>query len=52
LAGKLFNKNDIIDRLIGSLKLDISHTKSTLGWTPPYTVEHGFELAAKKPSMK
>lgn len=47
LAGKLLNKNDVIDRLTGSLQLDISHTKSTLGWTPPYSVEHGFKLAAK-----
>lgn len=52
LAGKLFNKNDIIDRLIGSLQLDIGHTKSTLGWIPPYSVEHGFKLAAKRPSTK
>ena len=52
LAGELFNKNDIIDRLTGSLQLDISHTKSTLGWIPPYSVEHGFKLVAKKPSTK
>lgn len=52
LAAKLFNKNDIIDRLTGSLQLDISHTKSTLGWTPPYSVEYGFKLAAKKPLTK
>lgn len=48
LAGKLLNKNDVIDRLTGSLKLDITHTKNTLNWTPPYSVEHGFKLAAKK----
>lgn len=52
LAGKLLNKADVIDRLTGSLQLDISHTKSTLGWTPPYSVEHGFKLAVKKPSTK
>lgn len=50
LAGKLLNKNDVIDRLTGSLQLDITHTKNTLNWTPPYPVEHGFKLAAKKPS--
>ncbi len=47
LAGKLFSKHDIVDRLIGSLQLDITHTKNTLDWKPPYTVEHGFKLAAK-----
>lgn len=50
LAGKLLNKSDVIDRLTGSLQLDITHTKNTLGWKPPYSVEHGFKLAAKKPS--
>ncbi|WP_024589810.1 MULTISPECIES: SDR family oxidoreductase [unclassified Pseudoalteromonas] len=50
LAGKLLNKNDVVDRLIGSLQLDITHTKNTLDWKPPYSVEHGFKLAAKKPS--
>ncbi|NYR13100.1 SDR family oxidoreductase [Pseudoalteromonas sp. MIP2626] len=52
LAGKLLNKTDVIDRLTGSLQLDITHTKSTLNWTPPYSVEHGFKLAAKKPLTK
>lgn len=50
LAGKLLNKADVIDRLTGSLQLDITHTKNTLDWKPPYSVEHGFKLAAKKPS--
>lgn len=52
LAGKLLNKSDVIDRLTGSLQLDITHTKNTLDWQPPYSVEHGFKLAAKKPSTK
>ncbi|GAA68719.1 SDR family oxidoreductase [Pseudoalteromonas sp. BSi20429] len=52
LAGKLLNKGDEIDRLTGSLQLDITHTKNTLDWTPPYSVEHGFKLAAKKSSIK
>jgi len=48
LVGKLLNKNDVVERLTGSLQLDISHTKVTLGWTPPHSVEHGFALAAKQ----
>ncbi|WP_199524644.1 SDR family oxidoreductase [Pseudoalteromonas sp. bablab_jr011] len=47
LAGKLLNKSDVIDRLTGSLQLDVTHTKNTLNWKPPYSVEHGFKLAAK-----
>jgi nucleoside-diphosphate-sugar epimerase len=52
LAGKMLNKEDVIDRLVGSLQIDITHTKDTLGWQPPYSVEDGFKLAAKTPSIK
>jgi nucleoside-diphosphate-sugar epimerase len=47
LVGKLLNKQDVIDRLTGSLQVDIEHTKKTLNWQPPYSVEHGFKLAVK-----
>jgi UDP-glucose 4-epimerase len=47
LVGKLLSKEDVIDRLTGSLQLDIEHTKKTLDWKPPYSLEHGFKLAAK-----
>ncbi|EKO3729827.1 SDR family oxidoreductase [Vibrio metschnikovii] len=46
LAGKLFNKSDIVDRLVGSLQVDISHTKETLGWSPPQTLQEGFNKTA------
>ncbi|MEO3879133.1 UDP-glucose 4-epimerase family protein [Rheinheimera fenheensis] len=41
LAGKLTGKQAVIDRLCGNLQVDITHTKQTLGWTPPVTVEEG-----------
>ena len=50
--GKLLNKSGVIDRLTGSLQLDINHTKNTLIWKPPYSVEHGFKLAAKSTTKK
>lgn len=50
LAGKLFKKEAVVDRLVGSLQLDIEHTKNTLDWVPPYSTEHGFKLAAEKVS--
>lgn len=50
LAGKVLKKETKIDLLVGSLQLDIEHTKKTLNWTPPYSVEHGFKLAAGKTS--
>jgi len=47
LVGKLTNKSDMVDRLTGSLQVDINHTKNTLNWQPPYSTEYGFKLAAK-----
>lgn len=47
LAGKLFNKMDVVDRLTGSLQVDITHTKDTLGWAPPQTLQEGFKQAAQ-----
>ena len=42
LIGKLLSKQDVIDRLVGSLQVDITHTKNTLNWTPPFSIEEGF----------
>ncbi|HDY7733652.1 TPA: SDR family oxidoreductase [Vibrio vulnificus] len=47
LAGKLFNKSDVIDRLTGSLQVDITHTKETLGWTPPQSLQESFKQTAE-----
>lgn len=41
LAAKLTGKEPVIDRLCGNLQVDISHTKHTLSWAPPITVEEG-----------
>lgn len=46
LVGKLTGKMNVVDRLIGSLQVDITHTKKTLGWTPPQALEHGFKETA------
>lgn len=48
LAAKLTGKQAVIDRLCGSLQVDISHTKETLGWTPPVTVEEGIARCFKR----
>lgn len=47
LIGKVLGKQDKVDRLLGSLQVDISHTKETLGWTPPQTLEEGFKETAE-----
>lgn len=46
IAGKVFGKSDVIDRLLGSLQVDITHTKQTLDWVPPQKIEDGFKEAA------
>lgn len=43
LAGKLTGKQAVIERLCGNLQVDISHTKATLGWQPPISVEEGIK---------
>ncbi|QYJ95161.1 UDP-glucose 4-epimerase family protein [Shewanella spartinae] len=47
IFGKLFNRLDIVNRLVGSLQVDISHTKDTLDWVPPQTLEDGFKETAE-----
>ncbi|HAS6349117.1 TPA: NAD-dependent epimerase/dehydratase family protein [Vibrio vulnificus] len=47
LVGRLFNKSDVVDRLTGSLQVDITHTKETLGWVPPQTLQEGFKKTAE-----
>ncbi|MCL1112981.1 SDR family oxidoreductase [Shewanella basaltis] len=47
LVGRLFNKSEVVDRLIGSLQVDISHTKDTLGWKPPQSLPEGFRQVAQ-----
>ena len=39
LIGKLSGKQDVIARLTGSLQGDISHTQSTLSWSPVMSTE-------------
>ncbi len=41
LAGSALGKRAEIDRLLGSLQIDSSHTRQVLGWTPPVSIEEG-----------
>jgi nucleoside-diphosphate-sugar epimerase len=41
ILGRLIGKGPAVDRLIGSLTVDISKIKQGLGWKPPYTLEEG-----------
>lgn len=42
----MLGKRAIAQRLCGSLQVDISHTRDTLSWTPPVSVDDGFRAAA------
>jgi len=46
LIGKILGKGDAINRLFGSLTVDISKIKRELNWTPPFTIESGLRHTA------
>jgi nucleoside-diphosphate-sugar epimerase len=39
----LLGKKAVAQRLLGSLQVDISHTRKCLNWTPPLTVKQGLQ---------
>jgi UDP-N-acetyl-alpha-D-quinovosamine dehydrogenase len=43
---KLLGKQGVAQRLLGSLQVDITKTKSLLDWTPPYTVDESLKKTA------
>jgi nucleoside-diphosphate-sugar epimerase len=47
LGALIINKLGIYQRLCGSLRLDIGHTRHLLGWKPPVSVDEGLRLAAQ-----
>jgi nucleoside-diphosphate-sugar epimerase len=38
----MLGKKVVADRLLGNFEIDISYTKKTLGWSPPYAVSESF----------
>lgn len=44
LLGTLFRRRHDVERLLGSLQVDIEHTRATLGWKPPITTEAGLRM--------
>ena len=43
LIAKIFNMESRIQRLIGTLQVDISHTCNQLDWEPPCSIEQGLK---------
>lgn len=54
ILGRIAGKGAAVDRLIGSLTVDISKIRSELGWKPPFTMEYGLQKTAEwyKEKMK
>lgn len=46
LLGRMIGKGADMNRLVHSLQVDISHTRETLGWSPPVGVERALARAA------
>lgn len=47
LAARILNKEDIMDRLFGSLMVDSQKARRLLDWAPPLSVEEGFAQTAQ-----
>ena len=45
LGANLLGKGDMAQRLLGNLQVDIGHTRNTLNWTPPISVDEGLRRA-------
>jgi nucleoside-diphosphate-sugar epimerase len=43
----LLGKGDAVQRLCGNLQVDISKSRTLLGWNPPISVDEGLRLAVK-----
>lgn len=48
--GRLTGRSGAIDRLLQSLQVDIEHTRSTLDWAPPQSVEQAMLEWARAPT--
>ena len=44
LGATLVGKQELANRLLGSLQVDISKARDTLGWVPPLSVQEGLKL--------
>lgn len=45
-TARVLGKRDLAKRLCGSLQVDIEHTRNTLGWQPPLSVDVALRKAA------
>jgi nucleoside-diphosphate-sugar epimerase len=48
LGGTLLGKRQAVQRLCGSLQVDITKARTVLGWHPPVSIQEGFKKAVSK----
>lgn len=46
-AAGLLGRNDVVDRIAGSLQVDIGRARDLLGWTPPVAIETALAETAR-----
>ncbi|MGV2288759.1 SDR family oxidoreductase [Trinickia sp. YCB016] len=46
-AGRLTGRSAQVERLVGDLRVDITHIRTVLGWQPPYSVDDGLAATAR-----
>ncbi|WP_119739299.1 SDR family oxidoreductase [Pseudomonas sp. Larv2_ips] len=47
VAAAIIGKKDFLQRLCGSLQVDITDTRECLNWTPPVTIDEAFAITAR-----
>ena len=47
MLGKIFDKSDQVERLLGSLQVDSDKIRRDLNWVPPYTLQQGLQATAE-----
>lgn len=47
IASHLVGKSDLIDRLLGSLRVDGNKIRRELGWLPPYNLQKGLLITGE-----
>jgi nucleoside-diphosphate-sugar epimerase len=47
VVAALLGRKEMVRRLTGSLQVDISRTRSLLGWEPPITLKEGLRRVAQ-----
>jgi nucleoside-diphosphate-sugar epimerase len=48
-AARLLRREEMAQRLLGSLQIDMSKARASLGWTPPVGVDDGLRRAVAAP---